>query len=159
MALTKHSAIDELFNAGWEQKDIARILKYSEVTVSRYAKKHNLRKKRSLQSLAKRTSEENALVALEHQSTVIRLIAEKLKAGLQDNPTIDNLKAALIPKGEIDALQKLFTTIKGKELEWSSVVKIIREFSTYVKDRDLELAQEIIDHADDYINDKRRLMS
>jgi predicted transcriptional regulator len=158
MALTKHSAIDELFNSGWEQKDIARILKLSEVTVSRYVKKHNLRQRRSMQSLAKRTSEENALVALEHQSTVIRLMAEKLKAELSDNPDINELKAALIPKGEIDALQKLFTTIKGKELEWSAVVKIIRELMTYIKDRDPELAQDAIDIADDYINDKRRLM-
>jgi predicted transcriptional regulator len=158
MALTKHSAIDELFNSGWEQKDIARILKFSEVTVSRYVKKHNLRQRRSMQSLAKRTSEENALVALEHQSTVIRLMAEKLKAELSDNPDINELKAALIPKGEIDALQKLFTTIKGKELEWSAVVKIIRELMTYIKDRDPELAQDAIDIADDYINDKRRLM-
>jgi len=159
MAVTRNAAIEELFNAGWEQKDIARILKLSEVTVSRYVTKKGLRKTRSLQSLAKQTSEENALIALEHQTTVIRLIAEKLKSALTDNPDLEQLKAALIPKGEIDAVQKLFTTIKGKELEWSGVVKIIREFTSYLKEQDPQLAQEIIDHADDYINEKRRVMS
>lgn len=158
MALTKHSAIEVLFNEGWDQKDIARILKLSEVSISRYVNKHKLRQKRTMQGLAKRTSEENALIALEHQSTVIRLMAEKLKEELADNPDIDALKAALIPKGEIDALQKLFTTIKGKELEWSAIVKIIRELMAYIKERDPELAQDAIDIADDYINDKRRLM-
>ncbi len=159
MALTKQAAIDILFNEGCEQKDIARILKLSEVTISRHVTKNNLRQNRSMQSIAKKTSEENALVALEHQSTIIRLMAEKLKRALGEDPNMDELKAALIPKGEIDALQKLFTTIKGKELEWSNVVKIIREFTSWLKDRDIDLAQDIIDHADDYINDKRRLMS
>lgn len=159
MALTKNSAIEALFKEGWDQKDIARVLKISEVTVSRHAKKNELRKKRAMQSIARQTSEENSLIALEHQSTIIRMIAEKLKSGLPENPEMDDLKAALLPKGEIDALQKLFTTIKGRELEWSAVVKIIREFTTFLKECDPKLAQDIIDHADDYINEKRRIMS
>lgn len=159
MALTKNSAIDELFKAGWDQKDIARVLKISEVTVSRYAGKNGLRKKRAMQSLARQTSEENALIALEHQSTIIRLIGEKLRAELKDDPSMDDLKAALIPKGEIDALQKLFTTIRGKEQDWGSIVKIIREFTGWLREVDPKLAQGVVDHADDYINEKRRVMS
>lgn len=158
MALTKHSAIDELFLAGWEQKDIARLLKLSEVTISRYVTKKDLRKNRNMQSLAKKTSEENCLMALEHQSTIVRLISEKLKKELSENPDIKELKAALIPKGEIDALQKLSVTIRGKELEWSAVVKIIREFATFIKNVDMKLAQQVVDYAEDYINEKRRLM-
>lgn len=159
MALTKNSAIDVLFAEGWDQKDIARVLKVSEVTVSRYAGKNGLRKKRTMQSLARKTSEENALIALEHQSTIIRLIGEKLRNELSENPTMEDLKAALIPKGEIDALQKLFTTIRGKEQDWSAVVKTVREFTSFLKEVDMELAQRVVDHADDYINEKRRVMS
>jgi predicted transcriptional regulator len=159
MAVTKNSAIEVLFKDGWDQKDIARILKLSEVTVSRYATERGLRKKRAMHSLARQTSEENSLIALEHQSTIIRMMAEKLKGALSEEPDMDELKAALLPKGEIDALQKLFTTIKGKELEWSAVVKIIREFTSYLKEVAPEKAQGIVDHADDYINEKRRVMS
>jgi len=159
MALTKNTAIDVLFQDGWEQKDIAKTLKISEKTVSLYVTKNGLRKSRTMQSLARKTSEENALVALEHQTTIIRLIAEKLRNALTENPTMEDLKAALIPKGEIDAVQKLFTTIKGKELEWSAVVKIIREFTAWLKEVDMETAQNVVDHADDYINEKRRVMS
>lgn len=158
MAVTKHTAIEILFNEGWEQKDIAKTLRLSEVTVSKYVTGNNLRKQRALQSLAKKTSEDNALMALEHQSTIIRLIAEKLKSELADNPDMESLKAALIPKGEIDALQKLFTTIKGKEREWSDVVKIIREFTSWLKEVNIELAQDVVDHADEYLNEKRRMM-
>jgi predicted transcriptional regulator len=156
---TKEAAVEILFKEGLEQKDISKILKLSEVTVSKIVTKGNLRRKRTMQSIAKKTSEDNALMALEHQSTIVRLMAEKLREELAENPSMDDLKAALIPKGEIDALQKLFTTIKGKELEWSNYVKIIREFIAWVRDRNPELAQQIIDPADDYINEKRRVMS
>jgi len=159
MALTRNAAIEELFEQGWEQKDIARVLKLSEVTISRYVKKKNLRKQRDIHSLARKTATENALFAYEYQSTIVYRIAQKLKESLAENAGVEELKGALIPKGEIDALQKLATTIRTKETEWSDIVKIIREFTTYLKDRDLELAQDIIDHADDYINEKRRLIS
>jgi predicted transcriptional regulator len=154
--LTKQAAVGLLFKEGIEQKEIARLLKLSEKTVSGYVVSGNLKKKRLQHSIAKKTSEENALIALDHQSKVVRMMAEKLQEGITENMSIEDLKAALIPKGEIDALQKLFTTIKGKELDWSYIVRIIREFIQYVKDKDIELAQDLAEIADEYINDKRR---
>lgn len=154
--LTKQAAVGLLFKEGIEQKEIARLLKLSEKTVSGYVVSGNLKKKRLQHSIAKKTSEENALIALDHQSKVVRMMAEKLQEGITENMSIEDLKAALIPKGEIDALQKLFTTIKGKELDWSYIVRIIREFIQYVKDKDIELAKDLAEIADEYINDKRR---
>ena len=87
------------------------------------------------------------------------MISQKLGDGLPENLeeiSMDELKAALIPKGEIDALQKLFTTIKGKELDWSAIVRILREFSNWLKDEDLEAAKDIVPHIDTYINLKRK---
>lgn len=156
MAVHKNSAIEILFNEGWEQKDIAQILRLSEATISKHVVKRDLRQRRTMSSLAKKTSEDNALFALEHQSTIIRLMAASLKQELGKSTDIESLKNALIPRGEVDALQKLFTTIKSKELEWSAIVKVIREFITFLKERDIELAQSIVDHVDDYINEKRR---
>ncbi len=158
MALNKHAAIATLYKEGWEQKDIAKVLKLSEVTISRHVSKQGLKKKRAQMNIARQTSEENALSALEYQSTIVKLMSDKLRDTLPDEPNIDELKAALLPKGEIDALQKLFTTVKSKEMEWSAVVRIIREFTTWLKEEDMRLAQEIIDFADVYINEKRRLM-
>lgn len=156
--LTKQAAVALLFKEGIEQKEISRLLKLSEKTVSGYVVAGNLKKKRLQHNIAKKTSEENALYALEHQSNVLRMIAEKLKQGMHEEMTIEELKAALIPKGEIDAMQKLFTTIKGKELDWSYIVRTIREFIQYVKEKDIDIAKDIADIADDYINDKRRAM-
>lgn len=154
--LTKQAAVGLLFKEGIEQKEIARLLKLSEKTVSGYVVAGNMKKKRLQHSIAKKTSEENALIALDHQSKVVRMMADKLQEGMTENMSIEDLKASLIPKGEIDALQKLFTTIKGKELDWSYIVRIIREFIQYVKDKDIELAKDIAEIADEYINDKRR---
>jgi transcriptional regulator len=156
--LDKHAAIRTLFNAGWEQKDIARILKLTEVTVSKHVIKGDMRKKRIEFGINKQTSEENALAALAHQTKVIRLISEKLGEKVQDDLSVEELSKLLISKGEIDAVQKLFTTVKGKELDWSAMVQVIRNLMAYIKETDLELAQELIPHIDEYINEKRRSM-
>ena len=160
MQLRKEAAAEILFKEGIEQKEIARILKLSENTISNYVKKNGWKKKRLNHSIRKNTAEEDALTSLAHQSRIIRLISDKLAQSIEDiaeqDLSVDDLKAALIPKGEIDALQKLFTTIKGKELDWSAIVRILREFSVYLKDEELELAQAIVPHIDSYINLKRR---
>lgn len=156
MSLTKEAAVGLLYKEGIEQKEIARLLKISEVTVSRYVQKGGLKRKRLNHSVRRETSEENALTALMHQSTVIRRMSELLASGMKEDMTIDELKAALIPKGELDALQKLFTTVKGKELDWSYIVRIMREFMNFLKDKDMEIAQDVADYADEFINEKRR---
>ncbi|WP_346856577.1 hypothetical protein [uncultured Draconibacterium sp.] len=158
--LSKEAAAQILFKEGVEQKEIAKILKLSETTISKYAVNGNWRAKRLSHTIKKSTAEEDALTALAHQSRIIRLIADKLgdelEAKNKGDVSVDDLKAALIPKGEIDALQKLFTTIKGKELDWSAIVRILREFSVFLKNDNIQLAQLIVPHIDKYINLKRK---
>ncbi len=75
--LDKHAAIKVLFNSGWEQKDIARILRLTEKTVSLHVKKGDMKRKRIAIGINRQTSEENALTALAHQTNIIRIISEK----------------------------------------------------------------------------------
>ncbi|RKE02314.1 helix-turn-helix transcriptional regulator [Marinifilum flexuosum] len=156
MELTKEAAIALLFKEGYEQKDIARILRLSEATISKHVTKGDLRKKRLDHSIKRTTSEENALTALAHQTTVIRMISEKLGEQLNDSLNTEELGKLLIPKGEIDAVQKLFTTVKGKELDWSAIVRILREFSVWLKEENLVMAQNIVEPIDKYLNEKRK---
>jgi len=162
MAINKKGAAEILYKEGIEQKEIARILRLSTVTISKYVTQNGWRKKRMQHSIRKNTAEEDALTALAHQARIIKMISCKLSDELDQKPedalTIEELKSALIPKGEIDALQKLFTTIKGKELEWSAIVRILREFSAFLKEEQLQLAQELLPHIDKYINQKRKEM-
>ncbi|WP_347839307.1 hypothetical protein [uncultured Draconibacterium sp.] len=152
MAQSREAAIEALLKAGFEQTEIARILRLSENTVSKYSNKKGIKKRILEQSIKQNTAEEDALTSLAHQSKVVRMISEKLAENLSDDMTLDELKQSLIPKGEIDALQKLFTTIKRKELEWSDKVKILRQFTSFLKDEDMELARDIIPHVEVYIN-------
>jgi len=156
MELNKKAAAELLFKEGYEQKDIAKILKLSEATISKYVTQGGLRKKRLDHSIKRQTSEENALSALAHQTTVIRMISEKLTEQLSPELSTEELGKLLIPKGEIDAVQKLFTTVKGKELDWSAIVRILREFSVWLKEENLVLAQNIIEPIDKYLNEKRK---
>jgi len=154
--LNKKAAAEILYREGIDQKEIARMLGISEQTISRYVTAGSWRKKRIMQSINRQTSEEDALNALAHQTRIIRLISEKLSEKVTDDMTVEELKECLIPKGEIDAVQKLFTTVKGKEMEWSGLVKVLREFSQYLKDEDVKLAAEVVLHIDNYINFKRK---
>ena len=156
MMKDKRSAAKILYNGNFEQKEIARILKLSEQTISKYSTEDNWKANRLKHSLARETSEENALIALSFQTKIIRLISEKREAKINDDLDEIELGKLLIPKGEIDAVQKLFTTVKGKELDWSGMVQIIRNFMNYLKETDLELSQDIVPHVDTYINLKRR---
>lgn len=154
----KKAAAKLLFDNGYSQKEISRMLRISETTISKYAQADNWRKQRLTHDLNRKTSEENALVALSHQTKIIRLISERLGEGLTDDLTVDDLKALLIPKGEIDAVQKLFTTVKGKELDWSAIVQIMREFMSFMKEEDLQISQELVPLVDKYINEKRKTL-
>jgi hypothetical protein len=152
MAKAHETAIEALLKAGFEQTEIARILRLSENTVSKYSNKKGIKKRILEQSIKQNTAEEDALTSLAHQSKVVRMISDRLAARLTPDMEVDALKECLIPKGEIDALQKLFTTIKRKELEWSDKVKILRQFSSFLKDEDMELAREIVPHVESYMN-------
>lgn len=154
--INKKAAAEILFKEGIEQASIARMLGLSEVTISKYVVTGNWRQKRVEHSIRRNTAEEDALTALAHQSRVIRMISEKLSDTLNDDMSTDDLSKCLIPRGDIDALQKLFTSVKGKEIEWSSIVKILREFSTWMKEEDLKLAQAIVPYIDVYLNHKRK---
>jgi len=155
--LDKHAAIRTLFNAGYEQREIARMLRLTEATVSKHVAKGNMKRKRIEHTINRQTSEENALSALAYQTKVIRLIAEKLDTELREDMTVQEMGSKLIPKGEIDAVQKLFTTVKGRELDWSAMVQIIRNLMAYIKEVDIELAQKMVPIIDEYINEKRRI--
>lgn len=154
--ITKKAAAEVLFKEGIEQAAIARILGLSEVTISKYVVQGNWRAKRTEHSIKRHTSEEDALSALAHQTKVLRMMSDKLGQDLNEDMSVEELSRCLIPKGEIDAVQKLFTTVRGKELEWSAIVKILREFSAWLKDEDLKLAQTVVVQIDMYLNHKRK---
>jgi predicted transcriptional regulator len=154
----KKEAAEILYKEGFEQKDIARMLGLSVTTISKYTIAGNWRKTKQQHDLRILTAESDNEFSLAHQSRVLRMMSEKLSLMVNHEMTIDELKNCLLPKGEIDAVQKLSTTIARRDPDWKLVVRVLREFSIFLKEDNLELAQDIVPHIDKYINEKRKNM-
>lgn len=153
MAIDKKSAAQELYNAGWEQKQIAGILDLSEQTISTWKTKHRWEEKRATKNMAREVAEDRVWKLINFQLKVLDLQVDDQEEALR-NKLVDELKP--LDKGDVDALQKLWTTVKNKQLEWSVIVNIIKDFVGFISERDLELAKKILMHSDDYLNFKRK---
>jgi len=154
--VNKKEAAEILYREGFDQKDIARILKLSETTISKYAIAGKWRQTKREHDLRLLTAETDNEFSLAHQSRVLRLMSEALSKTVKADMSIEELKSCLLPKGEIDAVQKLSTTIARRDPDWKLIVRILREFSVYLKDENLELAQAVVPFADKYINERRK---
>lgn len=153
MAIDKEKAGFELYNADWSQKDIARILDVSEKTVVNWKQKNRWEEKRAKRNMAEEISEDGIWELINYQITALRMkknkFEEQLASGeIKDLPVLD--------KGDVDALQKMWTTVKGKQLEWSTIVRIIRDFVGNISEKDNDLARALLNHTDDYLNFKRK---
>ncbi|MGL6123944.1 MAG: terminase gpP N-terminus-related DNA-binding protein [Shewanella sp.] len=141
-----------LFNAGFEQKRIAQMLKLSEVTISKWAKEGEWKKKLTENKMRTEASAERVQKLIDYQLRALEELTEKWEKDRKPGETLP-----LIQAGNTDGLQKLYTTIKSKEIAWSQIVKIITEFVDNIQERDLALAKKLVPLADSYINNKRIL--
>jgi predicted transcriptional regulator len=148
----KKEAAKELFDAGFDQKSIARVLDVSEKSISSWATKYNWKEKRAKKNMSREVAEDDVWELINYQTRALKMRKDQYEEKFKKKET-ESL--TLLDKGDIDALQKLFTTIKSKQLEWATVVNIMKEFIDYVQVADLELAKNLIPKADDYLNIKR----
>jgi uncharacterized protein YjcR len=142
MALSKEDAAKELFFLDFSQKKISEIIEVSEQTVSRWAKKHGWDTERSERNGKKESIENRVLKLIDHQLWVLEEKAALARA--DGHPTA-------IDKGEIDALSKLFSSIKQKEISFVQKVKLISDFTEYINTEDPAIAKRIIKYADQFV--------
>lgn len=159
--MNKHHAGFLLRKSGASHREIAQILKVSENTVTTWSKKYKWEEEITKDFLFEQTAGENVRFLIQHDSQILKAIAIKKTEllGDLDSADIGELEKALTSKGSVDALQKLFTTIKGKELDWEKVVKIIRELTEYVDEHDSKLSKALQPLAHDFLNSKRKQSS
>jgi len=155
MAITrseKKKYARQLYIEGLKQVQIARVLGVSPNTVWRWANddEDNWQDARIKRNMMDQTSEEAVRELIEYQLMVLKNMKEEM---------IEKGELKLIPRGDIDGLQKLYTTIKRSEMKWTDLVKIIREFMDYVKGEDIDLAKRLVDLSNEFLNEKRKLMS
>lgn len=147
--MDKKSAAQVLFNEGWDQKRIASILELSEQTISAWKAKHRWEEKRATKNMNREVAEDMVWRLINYQLKV-------LHAQVDDLESRDASQLKTLDKGDIDALQKLWTTVKAKQLDWSIVVRNVSDFVGFISERDLALSKQILDHADDFMNFKRK---
>lgn len=148
--MEKREAARILFMEGVEQKQIAQIINVSENTVSKWANLEGWKDTRMRIEIRDQTSEERVRELIEYQLECLKRIKDK---------HMEDQSFSLLKAGDIDSLQKLFTTIKRPELKFGDIVKIIREFTDFVSKSDLDLAKQLVDISNTYINEKRKVIS
>lgn len=146
--MTDRDAARTLYLEGWSQREIAKTLHKSEKTIGTWKRDDNWDKAKAGFSMQKATAEDTVWELINYQLATLKRI--------KDNYEKEPDEPKLIARGDIDALQKLFTTVKGRDIEWSALVKVLREFATWLRSENLPLAQEIMQYADAWLNEKRK---
>ena len=144
--MDKKDAAWELYQNGYQQKQIAKVLAVSEHTVVKWKKEAEWDMRLASH---KELFESNA-------QRVQKLISYQLRT-LEKiiNQWEEEEKDKLIGKGEIDALSKLYATIKTKETTWGNYIKVCKELMEFLASSDLELSKKLADHIDTFLNQLR----
>jgi hypothetical protein len=146
-----------LFFDGWPQKRIAEAMKVSEKTISSWKQKEGWEEKRAKHHLMHETSAEKLMELINYQLEVLNRIRTQQEQLLHSgNLSVKELGGLLIPKGDIDALQKMFVAVRSKQQSWSTYVSVIREFTEFLQAVNLDLAKAMLDSADEFLLTKKK---
>lgn len=145
--MDKESAAYLLYQEGWDQKRIAKTVGVTEQTITGWKKKHDWKKKKAVNAIARETAEETLWELIHYQLGQLKKLKDEWQKGNE---------ARLIDKGDIDALQKMFAAVKGKPMEWSNYIKVVNEVGAFLQGQNLDLAKKVIDLLDQFLNNKRK---
>ena len=135
---------------GMEQQSIAAMLKRAENTIGAWKKEGNWEDKRRRAEVQKQTSEEAIRELIDYQLQALRELTQAWRESREPGKP-----PKLIEKGEIDALQKLYSSIKHSEREWEDYVFVMRDFMLWLERHKLQMAKDLTEPITFYLNDKR----
>jgi transposase len=147
--MTNREAAQVLFVEGYKQTDIAKMFKVSTVTVNKWCAKDNWQQKKISVDLLQDNSVQRIMKMIDYQT---RAIERKYESWLKE----DEQTMQLIERGDIDALQKLFTTIRQDTKKFSDYVSVLKEFFEWLQHKDIDVAKSMTSFADEFINAKRQ---
>lgn len=153
----KKAAAQILFMDGFPQHVIAKVLRMQESNLSHWVTDGDWHSKRNQARLFREKSEESVQDLITYQLDILCRIKEISSTEAENAETVQQLEALLIKRGDIDALQKLFTTIRDdKELDWKSKVKLLQRFTASVSEEDNDLAKKLTLYVTQFLNDERQ---
>ena len=153
--MTKKQAAYTLFLNGLSLKEISTILNISYNTITKWSSEADWKRTKAEKVLREQTSQERIWGLIDYQLKIIERITQARTSELSKTIDPEQLKKALIERGDIDALQKLFTTIKGKEITWDQMVKLTRELIEFIENGHFQLAKQMAPLANEWLNEKR----
>lgn len=156
--MTKKEAGFILYLQDVELEEISKTLEVNYNTVAKWSSVGNWKEKKTEKLLQKQTSQDRIWGLISYQLEVIELITAARKQDRTGNETVKELKETLIDRGDIDALQKLFTTIKSKEVTWDAVVKSTRSLIEHLEKADIELAKAVTPLVNEWLNIQREVL-
>lgn len=154
--MTKREAARIAYKEGATQREIAKIFSITENTVSKWAKAENWKGKRVNFDMLKENSTQRVMELIDYQLRVIGKIKDKNLKMLEDLPEDKELQELLISKGDIDALQKLFTTIRSDQKKFSNYVRVVKEYLEWLSHLDLDLSKQVTESLTLFLNEKRK---
>ncbi len=149
--MKKEDAAYIMYKEGATQKEIAGMMKLSENTISNWAKKYNWKTKKVSQDLKYENSVQTIMGLIDYQ---VRVLDRRKNLWLDDDPN----STKLIERGDIDALQKLFTTIRRDAKKFSDYVHVIKELVTFIQVDNLDLAKKLTELCTEFLNEKRKVL-
>lgn len=152
--MEKRDAARAMYMEGFKQVDIARLLRVTENTIRAWREKESWDEKRISFEALKDNSAERIMRLIDYQ---LRALEKRTESWAADAEELDETPR-LIERGDIDALQKLWTTIKREQKTWRDYLTTMTEFMEYLSSKDIELAKQVTGHADLFLNEKRKLL-
>ena len=141
----KHA--EELFMLGFDQRKIAGYIDTSEQTLSKWSNDGQWAEKRIESKKLKKNISERIERLIDRQLEVM----EAVVSGQRETDTYTPLD-----KGQVDALSKLFSGIKQKEIGFAQQVVLLTDFLDFAQKQNLVLAKQIAPLIELFIAQKRQ---
>lgn len=138
--------------------EIGKRVDKSVQTITAWKKKFNWEKLKQDRQVSRDNAEQTAWELLNYNLSILARIARKQAELAEKNPdpSIKELQAMLTPRGDVDAVQKLHTTIKGKANTWGDCIRIAQEQLEYFQANHYEAAKVLAPLMDEWLNHKRK---
>ncbi len=140
-----------LFMNGFSQQFIARSLRKSDNTIKDWKRRDGWEEAKLKADTHQQSSEEGIRELIDYQLTALKELKDiwisERKAG--ERPK-------LIERGEIDALQKLYSAIRPKEQGWENAVRTVKDIMEWLEREYPGLAKEFASVAPLYTESKRK---
>lgn len=147
---TDKEAALELYLKEWSLTKIAKVLNLSESTIIRWKKKHNWEQTKLDQSSLMRDSTHSIWTLINYQNKALNARIKEYEKAVEDgNPY------KVIERGDLDALQKLYSIVKKNDTDTITIIEISTELLEHVQSKDFKLAQKLEQHVTEFINIKR----